>query len=307
MPDPSAWFDDGTAPLRRASQGVIDAEMRATRRQVLTTFRRRLRTDTSTLIAPDFLRLADPPTVHTAILIAASGVTASCAVHTYHPERKSFRLAECRGVPRPFQRDFRPPDGSDPILVDDVRADPSLLGDDTVGVLLAADFRAVQCYPLHDDDAALLAVLTLLHHAPGARSAQSDLAGHAAAALSHLAGDPATSDALITTDTAGGTTTLSVRGSLDAVSAPALIEALLASDLTASRQVVIDLREVEFLAVAGARALLDVEQECRARGLDCRLISDPDQDARTILTRLGRPPDTSQASDSRIRVDRFPG
>src|SRR3712207_3554587 len=90
-------------PARRSRihQGLIDAEMRATRRAILAQFRLRLRTDASTLSSADFLTLADELTVHMAIMITVRGIVGpdACLLHTCDPGTTPLRLVRHRSLP----------------------------------------------------------------------------------------------------------------------------------------------------------------------------------------------------------------
>lgn len=89
-----------------------------------------------------------------------------------------------------------------------------------------------------------------------------------------------------------GATTLVVRGALDAVTAPAFTHHVrqAVADLDAGQLLIIDLRELDLLAVAGTRALVDAARLCAVRELACHLVARPDHDARTVLDRLDVPP-----------------
>ncbi|MBO3738673.1 STAS domain-containing protein [Actinoplanes flavus] len=275
--------------LRLAQQGLIDAEMRASRRALLEVFRHRLRAAPETLTAEDFLRLADRPVVLTAIVIAASARADGCVLYTVDPAGGTARIVRHRGVTDAFVEHA----GSaaslcgivlrtgGPVLVDDVAGHPVLAGLDTVT-------RAVHHYPLYADHGGLLGVLGLHHETPGRRPGQERLAEVAARALAHVtavAGRDTTID-LVVSRTAGDLVTLTVRGTVDVLTAAdltALAERTIAT-LAPGQELVIDLSGIDLLAVAGARAVLAAIRHCTARGVRGHVLIDPGHDgARTLL------------------------
>ncbi|AEV89103.1 hypothetical protein ACWT_8094 [Actinoplanes sp. SE50] len=184
----------------RIQQGLIDAEIRATRRAILTQFRLRLRADVGTLSSTAFLTLADEPAVHTAIMIAVSGVARPDALllHTCAPGAAPLRLTRHRGLPEsgPHQvarigsavASVVPPEGDSagPVVVHDLSAAVVGVSRLATRMLLDAGFRAVQCYPMRDGDGPRLGLLSLLYRSPDRYPVQESLARHAGKALAHL-------------------------------------------------------------------------------------------------------------------------
>lgn len=292
----------------RLQQGIIDAEIRASRRQILTGFRDRLRTDPATLSAPDFLALADQQTIHQAIIATARGIARpqGCHLQIYDPSTRCLRIVRHHGLPPALLHHFAAVttkvasacavalDTGDPVLIDDITRSPIFAGQPTLDVMLAAGTRAVHSYPLHDDHGTVLGVLSLHFHTAVRHPGQELLAWHAARALSHVAAlqdRPATHTDLATTETDAGLTTVTPRGPLDAFTAPGFTEHMhhTLATLTAGHTVLIDLRKLEFLAVAGARALIRADELCRARGIGCYLLAGAGDDAGTVLTSLDVP------------------
>ncbi|MDR7279244.1 STAS domain-containing protein [Catenuloplanes atrovinosus] len=90
--------------------------------------------------------------------------------------------------------------------------------------------------------------------------------------------------------TADGVFTVVARGELDAVTAPDLAAALQRA-LATERALIIDVREADLLAVAGARVLIAAAHACAARGGRCYVLAGPDHVARRVLDCLDpRPP-----------------
>jgi hypothetical protein len=206
--DPSAsWTGDlispGEARLRRVEQDVIDAEVRASRRGVLAAFRHRLRTDPETLVADDFLAVADRPALDTAIIIAAGGVADSCDLQLADPHTGALRIVRQRGFAPSFLDYFASVDATvpsacgtalatgDPVLIDDITASPIFAGQPTLPVMLAAGTRSVHSYPLHDKSGDLLGMLSLHYGTPGRHQGQERLAWAAAQAMARLGALPA--------------------------------------------------------------------------------------------------------------------
>lgn len=196
---PPAAGDERSAQRGRVQQGIIDAELRASRRAILTAFRPRLRTDVATLSAPDFLALADAPTVHAAVITAAQIHTGAdgCYLQLPDPVTRSLRIVRQRGLsPELLHHLAGSPTGSacwragEPVRADDITASPLPVGRDVLAELIAVGIRAMHSYPLPDGGGAVLGVLTLLHHATGPHPACAVLARHAAAALTYLDGLP---------------------------------------------------------------------------------------------------------------------
>ncbi|MER7278704.1 GAF domain-containing protein [Dactylosporangium sp. NPDC000244] len=232
-PSPGASAESLRAASARAEQAMINAELRATRRAVLSRFRHRLRTDVSAIAAPDFLVLADAPTVHSAIMIAACGIPAADACHLQLRERGTLTLRTVRhyGLPADLVDRFAAGDDGlaaaaalavrtgSPILVDDLTASPVFAGRSARLVLLAAGTCSLHAYPLRDDGGRVLGVLSLHYAAAGRHPSQDGFARHAGRALSNAAGAPPGRDdparatmASVITDHLAATTTVTVRG-----------------------------------------------------------------------------------------------
>lgn len=174
--------------LHRAQQGVIDAEVRVSRRAVLAGFRERLLTVPDTLVAGDFLTLVDLPTLHMAVIIAAAGVADGCDLQVYDPRRKTLRIACHRGFSQTFLDYFATVDATvasacgaaldtgDPVMIDDVTASPIFAGKPTLQVMLDAGSRAVHSYPLRDDHGGVMGVLSLHYRSVGRHPGQERLA-----------------------------------------------------------------------------------------------------------------------------------
>ncbi|MFI5912098.1 GAF domain-containing protein [Dactylosporangium sp. NPDC051541] len=167
--------------LRRMQQDLIDAEVRTSRRDLLTVFHDRLSAEPQTLVADDFMVLADRPTVRSAIIVAAAGVADACALYARDPGTRVLRIARHRGLPAEYVDAFATVDatcpsvcgaalaGGAPVVVDDVTTSPIFAGQPTLDVTLAAGFRAAQAYPLRDGDRRVLGLLSLLYRTAGRR------------------------------------------------------------------------------------------------------------------------------------------
>ncbi|WP_433040950.1 STAS domain-containing protein [Dactylosporangium sp. CS-033363] len=88
---------------------------------------------------------------------------------------------------------------------------------------------------------------------------------------------------------AGPAMTLAVLGPLDAATEAGCAAVLRRSvaGLSAGQVLIIDLRGCDFLAVAGARVLLDAARRSRARQASCRLLVTPGHEMVRTLERLG--------------------
>ncbi|MBK1785904.1 GAF domain-containing protein [Prauserella cavernicola] len=194
---------DPVNQIGRAHQGLVDAEMRASRRMILRRFRHRLFTDPGTLAAEDFLAVADPAVVHTAILFAAQGIgeTGTCDLQTVDRQTGELHLVRHRGFPPGFLGHFavvgpKTPSAcglalatGEPVFVDDVSTSPVFADDMTRAVVLAAGTQAVQSYPLCDGDGTVLGVLSLHYPDVGQRDGRDTLVKSAALAIAHTLPD----------------------------------------------------------------------------------------------------------------------
>lgn len=306
-PLPGALSERSAATLRRAQQGVIDSEVRASRRLILGAFRHRLRRDATTLAAEDFLTLADRALVHSAVVVAARGVADACHLQVRDPGSGSLHTVASHGLPPSLLEHFDADTDAvvrsarAPVLVDDVATSPVFAGRPARRVLLDAGCRAVQSYPLRDDRGGLVGVLSLHHRTSGRRPARDQLVrsvAHAVAAFPAARTDAAEHRVLpprpstittFATRTVDGVVALSVHGALDALTAPDLGEHVRRELARADppRGLVLDLRSADLIAVGGARVLLAVARMCATRAVRCDIVAAPDHQVRTLFDRLG--------------------
>ncbi len=284
---------------RDDQQRAIDAEVRATRRDVLATYRQRLRLDPAVLADEVFLGLADRHVVRTAIVVAGLGRGAdACSLHTYDPIGGTLRIARHHGLRRPFLDRFARIDADTmlagrPLLVDDLTDSPLAARD----VLLTLGFRALHAYPLRDDRVNLLGMLTLHFRTPGARAPQTTLVRAASRALARVTEPPPVRDPfpagrsglVVTRIRRAAGMTVVLEGSLDARTVPECAATLAETTaaLPAGHDLIVDLTHLDFLGVAGARTLLDAAAGCGRRGVPFHLVAGPDHDARMVFERLG--------------------
>jgi anti-anti-sigma factor len=288
-------------------QRAIDVEVRATRKAVLTAYDARLRADPLVLADMGFLTLADRHVVRSAIVVAALGAGAdACLLQTYDPVSRTLRIARHRGLGRAFLHHYARVDASAPaacaqvlrsgrqVLVDDVASSVVFTGQPTRALMLDGGSRAVHAYPLRDRQANLIGVLSLHFRTAGARRAYTKLAQAAARALSHTsrplrAGPPGPPGLTINRTGRSDGVTLELEGSLDVHSVPACRAALAAElrHLRAGSDLIVDLTHLDYLGVAGARALLDAADECARRRLPFHLVTGPDHDVRMVFERIG--------------------
>jgi anti-anti-sigma regulatory factor len=271
-------------------QGIIDAEVRATRRAILSRYRHRLRKDPRTLVEEGFLALADRTTIVAGILIAALGASSARAavMRAFDTRTGVLALAGHRGL-HPWYADHTStkdwaPAACDealatgrPVLVENIATSPVFAGHPTQPLLLAAGTHAMHCYPLNDRNGQIAGLLALHYEAPGAYPALIDLATAAARAFTHRPEASGTDRPVL----------LGLQGRLDATTAPGF--AARAYELVASATppaLVLDLCELQFLTVMGARLLLDVADACAWRGVPCYLVAKPGSDARTVIDRM---------------------
>ncbi|SDT22943.1 hypothetical protein [Actinoplanes derwentensis] len=88
MSEPVHMADSGTEPAvrgQRAQQTLLDAEVRASRREIPGYFRQRPHADAATLTEEDFLALADRDVVLSAVVIAARRVADACCLQVPGP------------------------------------------------------------------------------------------------------------------------------------------------------------------------------------------------------------------------------
>ncbi|MEU4688995.1 STAS domain-containing protein [Actinoplanes sp. NPDC023714] len=273
-----------TVQRGRVQQGLIDAEMRASRRAILSAFRLRLRSDADTLGADDFLALADETIVHAAVMVAAQSVAGAdaCQLRVRDPVSDAMRLVRHRGLP-PSLLDHPP---GEPAVIDDI-GDAAFAGLAIRGPMLDAGFRAMHCHPLHDGEGRVLGLLTLYYRGPGRRHSEARLVAGVGKALAHVADMRA--HAPMSVESVADRTTVTVRDALDAGTA-ALFTGLVRRTLAGlgpPHTVVVDLRGLEVLAAAGVRAVFAVHEQCQVRGIECYLIAGPC--VRAVLARLAVP------------------
>lgn len=201
------------AELRRSSdahlriraeqeQRLVDTEVRATRRCLLTRLRTRLRVDPLAAARSEFLVAADRATVLDAILLTAIIVGRADAVslQLYDSGQGVLYIVRQRGFSAAFLKHFAAVDrgpsvcgtavsSGELLLVDDIAAS-SIFTEQTREVVLAAGFRAVQSYPLLDDNGELIGVVSLHHKEQRPRDERTDLVALAAAAALRGMGVP---------------------------------------------------------------------------------------------------------------------
>lgn len=279
---------------RREQQSLIDAEIRASRRDVIDVFRDRLRADPETLLAADFLALADQQVIRTAIMVAAGPVSDACALQIRDPNTGVLRIARHRGLPA---------GALDRLAIETTAA----AGHPAPEALPDSGFRVVLVHPLQGEHDDLLGVLTLHYLTVERRPGQKRLARAAATALGHPRDRERPAEAMPIEVAAApeldGVTAVVLRGALDAMTAPGCAIRLRAviSGLARGDVLVVDLRELDFLAVAGARALIGAAEQCTGRGIRLRLVATPGHVVRDVLERLGpRPPLTIVDDDPHL-------
>ena len=82
--------------------------------------------------------------------------------------------------------------------------------------------------------------------------------------------------------------TLAPMGDLDLTSADGLVEAVERASAEGTRDLVLDLRDVEFLDSSGLRAILMTDDHCRRQGVRLRLIRGSERVMRVFtVTRVG--------------------
>lgn len=188
-------------------QRLIDAEVDETRRALLEGVRRHVGRDTIAFCDPDFLGVADLPTLYRAVLDAA--VTAGRAervdLQRYDRGRGVLRIAAQHGFGAEFLEYFaavgsREPAacaaalaGRRPVAVDDVTTHEIFRGRPTMARMLDAGSRAVLSYPLTAGAGDVLGVLSFHYGGPPPRRHLGGLvAACTAYALRHVDGDLST-------------------------------------------------------------------------------------------------------------------
>lgn len=180
--------------LAQQEQRLVDAEVVQSRRDLLHAIRRRRRTNAVAFCDPDFLAVADPPTVHRAILDAAVTVAGAACVdlQVYDQAAGVLRIAAHHGFDPSFLTVFATVAADQPtacatalvtgqpVLIDDVTRSPIFAGQTTLEAILDAGSRAVYSYPLivRGD---LIGVLSLHHRSPMTRHGPARLVADSAA------------------------------------------------------------------------------------------------------------------------------
>ncbi|WP_345379329.1 GAF domain-containing protein [Pseudonocardia yuanmonensis] len=184
---------NATRILAESQQRIIDAELRMTRNVLL----RAARADRHAIgfLAPDFLAVADLPTLYRAILDATATFSDATSVDLllYDQPAEALRIVAQRGFASDFLASFglldiRHPTActtaftsGGPVLVDDVGTSPIFARQSTRDTLLAAGSRAVQSYPLPASDGTVLGVLSFHHPGPRPTSGKAALIARSAA------------------------------------------------------------------------------------------------------------------------------
>lgn len=187
-------------------QTVIDAEVRATRRELVDTVRRRGGAHVLSFLDSDFLALADTSTLYDAIIDAAItiGDAPGVDLQTFDATHDVLRMAGHRGLPSRFLEFFDTVRATHPtacalalgsrrpVAVDDVRLSPIFRGRPTLHAMLDARSNAVYSYPLLAPSGDVLGVLSF-HHPQAADNQERErmVACCAAVALSSALGRPA--------------------------------------------------------------------------------------------------------------------
>lgn len=194
------WMAVHELSVRQAQQSIIDAEIRASRRAIVSRFRHDLRTDARTLATESFLAVADRDVLLEAIIVAARGVgdADACDLQTYDPRTGQLQIAYQRGFSQSFLDYFATVDTDvpsacgtalatgDPVLINDIRTSHIFAGQPTLAPMLAAGTRAVQSYPLRNDHGDVLGMLSLHYRSAGRHPGQELLAWSTARALANL-------------------------------------------------------------------------------------------------------------------------
>ena len=143
-------------------QRLVDSEMRATRKQLVQSLRRRIGTDGSRLLDEDFLALADPQAVLEAIVdgTVLRGLCDRADAQIVDGDRRVLRIIACRGFSAKFVDTFSTlalttPTAcaaavltGAPVVVDNVERSEIFVGQDSLGPILREGSRAVCSYPL---------------------------------------------------------------------------------------------------------------------------------------------------------------
>ncbi|MCY1139472.1 STAS domain-containing protein [Actinoplanes sp. Pm04-4] len=189
--------DDQARLRRRLQQQAVDGEVRATRRDLLTRLRHRLRTEPRALTGLDFLAVADRPAVVSGILTAATiaGGADACDLQLYDRGATMLRSAGRRGLPSGFRasadvigrEQLAERAVGRPVVVPDITRSPIFAGQPGLDLMRAAGLFALRCYFLRDDTGRLLGVLSMYYRRGATQPGEADLvARDAGQALAHL-------------------------------------------------------------------------------------------------------------------------
>ncbi|WP_433061137.1 GAF domain-containing protein [Dactylosporangium sp. CS-033363] len=189
-------IEDQVAEIRaHEQQGMIDAEVRATRRILLDAVRRRAGAEALMLIDRDFLAVADRPTIVAAMLDVARTVGRAdfCDLQIYDPTTAALRMEAHRGFSDEFLEYFATVGEGQPtacavavrtrqtVVVDDVTRNPIFAGQPTLAPICAAGSRAIRSYPLLTPDGRIHGVLSLHYRRPAPAAGAADLVAASAA------------------------------------------------------------------------------------------------------------------------------
>jgi anti-anti-sigma factor len=170
---------------RRLQQHAVDGEVRATRRDLLTALRHRLRTEPRALIGLDFLTVADRPAVIAGVLTTASvaGGADACDLQLYDRRAATLRSAGRRGLPS----GFRPtadvmghvqmvgPAGRQAVVVEDITRSSVFAGQPALDLMRAAGLLGLRSYVLRDEAGRLLGMLSMHFRHVATEPGDSDL------------------------------------------------------------------------------------------------------------------------------------
>lgn len=162
--------------IAQNEQRLLDAEVRDTRRALVSAVRRRGGTDAVAFCDDDFLAVADRPALYQAILDAAvtAGRADNADLQLYDRHRGVLRLVAHHGFPQRFLTFFATVDAAtpsacavalatrQPVVIDDIARHEIFAGRTTLEPVLDAGSRAVSSHPLIAGDR-LLGVLSFHH------------------------------------------------------------------------------------------------------------------------------------------------
>jgi GAF domain-containing protein len=175
-------------------QNLIDAEVRATRRELVRAIRRHSE-HTVAFLDEDFLAVADQAAIQLAIVEAAITVGGALRadLQLYDARAGLLRMAGQHGFPGQFLSYFAAIDKAqgtacsevlsrrEPVLVDDVSRSPIFRTQLTLEIMLDVGSHAVYSYPLHTAGGGLIGVLSFHHRIPIVQDGRTELVAHCAA------------------------------------------------------------------------------------------------------------------------------